>query len=81
MSEFNKLIFVPNMSRLSLKDCNFLIEKGVFETAEYSSIIMLFSSEEKHFLLSSYLSEKHFFVHICRKHKSWPHFYNKNRKK
>jgi hypothetical protein len=81
ISEFKKLVFGPNTSRLSLEAATFLMGKGVFETTEYFSIIRLFGCEEKPFLLPFYVSDKHFVVEVCRQYKSWAHFFNEKRKK
>jgi hypothetical protein len=57
------------------------VEKGVFETTENFNIIRLFGSEEKPFLFSFYVSNKHFVVEVCKQYKSWDHFFNEKRKK
>jgi len=57
------------------------VGKGVFETIEDFSIIRLFGCEEKHFLLPFYISEKYFVIDVCKKYKSWVHFFNEKGKK
>jgi hypothetical protein len=69
------------MSRLSLKATTFLAGKGFFETSKDFSIIRIFGCEEKPFLLPFYVLDKHFVVEVCRKYKTWDHFFNEKRKK
>jgi hypothetical protein len=61
ISEFKRLIFGHNTSRLSLEVSTFISGKGSYETSEEFTVIKLFGSEEKPFLFSFYVSDRLFF--------------------
>jgi hypothetical protein len=81
ISDFKKLIFGPNTSRLSLEVASFLTEKGIFETMEDFSVLRLFGFQGKPFFLPFYVSDRHFVIEVCRQYKYWAHFFNEKRKK
>jgi hypothetical protein len=55
ISEFKKLIFVPNTSRPSLEVTTFLSSKGIYETSEEFIVILLFGGEENCLLFSHFM--------------------------
>jgi hypothetical protein len=81
ISEFKRLIFGPNTSRLYLEETTFLSSKGIYETSKDFTIIRLFGGEENPFLLPFYVSDRIFTEEMCRKYKTWVHFFYDRRKK
>jgi hypothetical protein len=64
--EFKKLIFDNNTSRLSLEEATFLFGKVSYEMFEEFTVIRLFGSKEKPFLLPFYVSDKLFVEEMCK---------------
>jgi hypothetical protein len=81
ISSFKKLVFGPNASRLSLEAASLLNKKGRFEAMEHFSIIKIYCSHERPSYLKFYVSDKMFFVEVCKQYRFWAHFFHENRKK
>jgi hypothetical protein len=67
--------------RLSLEAISFLSGKGVYELFEEFTVIRLFGSKGKPFLLPFYTLDKIIVREVCRKYKNWSHFFHDKRKK
>jgi hypothetical protein len=74
ISEFKRLIFRQSTSRLSLEATSFLTGKGIYELSEEFTVIRIFGSKEKPFLLPFYTSDKLFVGEVCRQYKTWALF-------
>jgi hypothetical protein len=80
ISEFKKLMFGHSTSRLSLEVATFLSRKCSYEMSEEFTVIILFGSEERPFLLPLYVLDKLFVGEMCIKYKTWAHFFHDKRK-
>jgi hypothetical protein len=59
----------------------FLSGKRVYESSEEFTIIRLFGSKEKHFLLPFYTLDKLFVGQVCLQYKTWDHLFHDKREK
>ena len=63
--ETKKMFFGPHTMRLTLDAATFLCMKGIYETYEEFTIIRLYMSKEKPFLLPFYVFDKFFAEKLC----------------
>ena len=74
ISEFKKLIFDNNTSRVSLEGTSFLFGKGSYEISKEFIVSILFGNKDNPFLLPLYVSDKLFVREMCKQYKTWAHF-------
>jgi hypothetical protein len=74
ISEFKKLIFDNNTSRVSLEGTSFLFGKGAYEISKEFIVSILFGNKDNPFLLPLYVSDKLFVREMCKQYKTWAHF-------
>ena len=81
VSEFKKLLFREDTSRISLEESSFLDKKGIMEKMDNYNIMRIFSSDEKPIYLPYYVSNKLFIIEVARQHKLWFHSFYERMKK
>ena len=81
ISKFKRLIFGQSTSRLSLEATSFLTRKWIYELSKEFTVIRIFGSKDKPFLLPFYTSDKLFVGEVCRQYKTWAIFFHDKRKR
>jgi hypothetical protein len=66
MSEFKKLLFGEDTSRLSLEASIFLNRKGILEKMDDCNIMRVFCCHEKPIFIPYYVCEKLFIIEVAR---------------
>jgi hypothetical protein len=81
VSQFKKLLFGYDTSRISLEALTFLNGKGFLKKMDDYNIIRIFCSHEKYIFLLYYVPDKLFIIEVARQYKFWFYIFYEKRKR